>query len=164
MPVKNSYPHLPEIAFERTAVDMKAVMAYACSKVGEYPKEVVRMAYCIFYNESAAGYKGVNNNYAGIQADCGRWTGLSGEIATCVKKDSGGAIRRFICFDLDGYKHTLDLLLFACKRRGMFIGAIGVTDWNTLGTAYLNKWVGRKALQAERSFKALYETATRAII
>lgn len=164
MPVKNSYPHLPEIAFERTTIDMKVVRAYACSKVGEYTREVVRMAYCIFYNESAAGLKGVNNNYAGIQADCGRWTGLKGEKATCVKKDSGGAIRRFICFGSDGHQNTFDLLLYACKRRGMYIGAIGITDWNTLGTAYLNKWVGRKALQAERSFKILYETATRHIV
>lgn len=161
MPIKNSYPALPEIAFERTAIDMKLVAAYAMSLAGRYDREVIKMAFCIFLNESARGTKGVNNNYAGIQADCGRWSGLTGEIGTSVRKDSGGVIRRFICFGPQGYKDTMNLLAYACKRRGMYIGAAGVKDVNSLGVAYLNKWVGRKALVADSGFKILYLEATK---
>lgn len=163
MPIKNSYPGLPEIAYERTAIDMKLVAAYAISLVGRYNREVIKMAFCIFLNESARGTKGVNNNYAGIQADCGRWSGLTGEIGTSVRRDSGGVIRRFICFGPEGYKDTLNLLAYACNRRGMYIGAAGVRDTNSLGVAYLTKWVGRKALVADSGFDSLYREASRII-
>ena len=105
----------------------------------------------------------MNNNYAGIQADCGTWSGLSGAVGTCIRKDSGGAIRRFICFGTDGYKNTLDLLLYASKKRGMYIGATGVTDTDTLDLAYINKWVGRKEIHPDSSFHNLYEQASKLI-
>ncbi len=165
MSVKNSYPQLPEIAYCRTSVDMKRVAAYAQSTVGRYEKEVVRMAYCIFLNESARGTKGVNHNYAGIQADCGQWSGLEGAVATSVRKDSGGVIRRFICFsETEGFRNTFNLLLYACKKRGMYIGALGVSDWNQLGISYLKKWVGRPAIKADSGFKLLYQESTKAIV
>lgn len=143
MSVKNYYPELPEIPYVKTKVDMKLVIDYANS-ISNYSTEVKRMAYCMFRNESANGAKGVNGNFAGIQADCGRWTGLEGAIATSVRIDSGKIVRRFICFnELEGYKKTFDFLCYKIKQRGMYIGALGVNNVKELTSVYLKKWVGR---------------------
>ena len=77
MSVKNYYPQLPEIPYQKTSIDMGAVVVHAKSMIGTYPKEVIRTAYCEFRMESGNGKDGVNNNYAGIQADCGVWEGLT---------------------------------------------------------------------------------------
>jgi hypothetical protein len=51
---------------------------------------IKRAAYVIFRNESAAGQKGINNNYIGLQADGGRqadkWTLLF--AGTCVHAEN----------------------------------------------------------------------------
>lgn len=143
MAVKNYYPELPEIPFKKTQVEMTKVIEYANS-LTEYSTEIKRMAYCMFRNESANGTKGVNGNYAGIQADNARWTGLEGAIGTSVRIDSGKVVRRFICFDEnEGYKDTFKFLCFKVKQRGMYIGALGVSDIDDVVQIYLKKWVGR---------------------
>lgn len=142
MEPKNYYPELPIIPFKKTSIDMNVVIEHANS-LTTYPTEVKRMAYCMFRNESANGSKGVNNNYAGIQADCGRWSGLMNAIGTCVRVDSGGINRRFICFGDEGYKDTFNFLCFKIQSRGMYIGALGVNDIKSLTSIYLKKWVGR---------------------
>jgi len=77
------------------------------------------MAYCIFRNESANGKSGVNNNYAGIQADVGRWKNIPGQpIATSVRIDSGNQI-------------SYELLCVKVTERGM----VTADD-------YFKKWVG----------------------
>ena len=168
MSVPNSYPELPEIAYKRTTVNMLDVIRHANSyKV--YPLEVRRAAYCLFRNESANGEKGVNGNFAGIQADCGRWSGLKNAIATCVRVDSGRKARRFICFDeKTGYKDTFDFLCLKVRERGMFIGAPDVPNTTALTAAYLKKWVGRTMCvpnDAElHSWNSLYNDAKRYII
>lgn len=167
MAVKNYYPALPEIPYKRTSVEMSKVVEYANS-LSKYHIEVRRMAYCMFRNESANGLKGVNGNYAGIQADCGLWSGLQGAIATSVRVDSGKQLRRFICFDeAEGYKKTFDFLCFKVKQRGMYIGAPGVTDLDDLVEVYLRKWVGRvnsKPSQMELiNWSSLYRGATQVI-
>lgn len=130
---KNYYPELPEIPFEKTKVEMPDVAVFARTLVGKYPKEAVRMAYAVFRNESANGTKGVNHNYAGIQADNARWTKLPGEpVATCVRIDSGGANRRFLCFKPeDGYKISFELLCIKATDRKMYTAE-----------DYIRKWVG----------------------
>ena len=143
MSVKNYYPELPEIPFKKTKVEMSKVIEYA-NELTEYSTEIKRVAYCMFRNESANGTKGVNGNYAGIQADNARWSGLEGAIATSVRIDSGKMIRRFICFDeVNGYKDTFKFLCYKVKQRGMYIGALGVSNIPELTTVYLKKWVGR---------------------
>ncbi len=132
MPVKNSYPELPEIPFQRTSVDMVKVIEFGKSLVPKYGVDAVKMAYVIFRNESLNGTKGVNNNYGGIQADVGRWKNLPGSpIATCTKVDSGGVLRRFLCFDENGYKVSFELAAVKAVERKMFTAQ-----------DYLKKWVG----------------------
>lgn len=168
MSTPNSYPELPEIPYKRTTVEMNEVIRYANS-LRTMPLEVRRMAYCMFRNESANGTKGVNNNYAGIQADCGRWSGLKGAIGTSVRIDSGNKLRRFICFsDETGYKDTFYLLCFKCQQRGMFIGAPDVPNTTALTSIYLKKWVGRSNtvpnVDELYSWNSLYNSALKNII
>ena len=155
MPVNNYYTELPEIPYQKTSVDLADVVIYAKSLIGKYKKETVRMALAIFRNESANGTKGVNHNYAGIQADVGRWKNLPGQpIATCVKIDSGGDARRFLCFGPDGYKFSFELLCIKIEARKME----SVDD-------YFNKWVGNKNPSPghKKNFQSLLNSAAKAI-
>jgi len=168
MTAKNYYPNLPELPYKRTVVSMDAIVKYANSNRA-YSTEVKRMAYMMFRNESANGTKGVNNNYAGIQADCGVWSGLKGAIGTCVRVDSGNALRRFICFkDETGHQDTFDFLCFKIRQRGMFIGAPDVNNINGLVAIYLQKWVGRinyiPTTQELTNWTSFYNSAKKYII
>lgn len=139
MSAKNSYPELPVIPYKKTTVEMPIVVLFAKSLVAKYGAVYVRMAYAIFRNESANGLKGVNNNYGGIQADVGKWTNIPGKpIATCVKVDSGGVERRFLCFNDDGYKISFELFCIKAKERNM-----------TTTLDYYKKWVGKTKVTEE---------------
>lgn len=143
--VKNSYPELPEIPYQKTSIPIEKVVEYG--KTLGFSKKVLSMAYAIFRNESANGSRGVNNNYAGIQADVGKWTNLPGDpIGTCVKIDSGGANRRFLCFGEDGYKISFALLCAKVEKRGMFTAQ-----------DYFAKWVGntKQPEAAVKSFNSM---------
>lgn len=144
--VKNSYPELPEVAYKRTVIGMPYVVAYGKTLIGKYSLDAIRMAYAIFRNESANGLKGVNNNYAGIQADNDRWTNLPGiPTATCIKKDSGNVYRRYLCFDENGYKISFELTCIKATERNM----ITADD-------YYKKWVRRVPNETElKNFKSL---------
>ena len=166
MSTPNFYPRLPEIPYERTIVDMNLIIAHA-KTLTEYSTEVKRMAYCMFRNESANGTKGVNNNYAGIQADCGLWSGMKNAVATSVRIDSGKKLRRFICFAPEtGYKDTFEFLCFKVLQRKMYIGAPDVSDIKGLVRIYLEKWVGRKSNPTAyelQNWSSLYESAKKHI-
>ena len=170
MSTKNSYPTLPEIAVKKTSIDMPTVVAYAKTLVGKfYLKEVVRTAYCIFRNESGNGKSGVNNNYGGIQADCGLWQGLTNQnvVGTCVMKDNAGDVRRFICFNENGYKNCFEFLCYKISQRGMYIGAEGVNTPDDLYNAYQKNWVSNPkedTAAARADFKSLYKSSLTAIV
>lgn len=152
MSVKNSYPELPEIEYKKTSVPMADVLMFAKSLHGKYQADTIRMAYAIFRNESANGKKGVNNNYSGIQADVGRWIYLPGNpVATCTRIDSGNQLRRFLCFNEDGYKIGFELLCIKIEARGMKT----VND-------YFSKWVGNKNPSEEhkKNFQALLDNSS----
>lgn len=152
---KNYYPELPEIPYQRTKVDMQKIIDYAINSLSIYMAPYVHSAYAIFRNESANGTKGVNNNYAGIQADNARWTKLPGEpVATCVKIDSGNQERRFLCFGLDGYKISFELLLIKCRDRDIRTPA-----------DYFKKWVGKKVWTGaeEKNFQSMIDQGKRLI-
>jgi hypothetical protein len=95
----NYYPEFPVIPYQRTTALMSDVIAYAKTLINE-PIEVIKSAYEIFRIEGGNGKDGINNNYGGIEADCGRWTGLdlTHVIGTCIKFD-GKAPRMHICFN-----------------------------------------------------------------
>jgi hypothetical protein len=155
--IKNSYPELPVIAFRRTTVEMPMVVVFAKSLQQKYLKETLIMAYAIFRNESGNGMYGVNNNYAGIQADCGRWRHLPGNPeATCIKKDNGGAMRRFLCFsNADGYKISFELLCIKITERNM-----------STADDYFSKWVGngKPAADARKNFESLLHSGAKIFV
>ncbi len=98
--LRNSYPELPQMPYQRTSVDMKEVIAYI--KTLEVSSEVKIAMYVMFRMESGNGKSGINNNYGGIQADSGRWAPELEKhmTGTVVKKENGtGKVRRFIAFE-----------------------------------------------------------------
>lgn len=149
MSIKNSYPELPEIKYQHTSVEMPFVVAYAKTLTGIYSADVLKMAYAIFRNESGNGAKGINNNYAGIQADCGRWNNLTGKpVATSIKFD-GKAMRRFLCFDEAGYKVSFETLCIKVEQRQI-----------TTALDYFKKWAGRPGSTIEKqNFESLLRSA-----
>ena len=142
MSIKNSYPELPEIPYQKTSIGMPYVVVFAKSLINKYSTDTLAMAYAIFRNESANGKSGVNNNYAGIQADVGRWDNLPGKpVATCVKVDGNKETRRFLCFDSsEGYRISFELLCIKVQQREMAT----VQD-------YFNKWVSNPSEETEEA-------------
>ena len=145
--VHNAYPELPELAFARTTVAMADVVTYISNMAIGTP--IKRAAYVIFRNESAAGQKGINNNYIGLQADGqrleDRWTPFI--AGTCVHPENmTGRLRRFICFR--DWKTCIDILSEKVGSRGLYVGGFAHPyanmqintddDWPL---AYWREWV-----------------------
>ena len=168
MAIKNVYPQFPVLPYKRTSIDMPTVVAFAKTLIGKYQKEVVRMAYCIFRNESANGKSGVWDNYGGIQADNAVWEGLdlTNVVGTCVKTDGAGDIRRFICFNENGYQTCFEFLCYKIKQRHMDIGEAGIKNAFDLYRAYEDKWVENPkedTPEARSNFESLYHSSLTAI-
>lgn len=184
MNVRNYYPLLPEIKMKKTSIEMPVVVSYAKTLLSKYPKEVVRVAYAIFRNESANGKSGVNNNYGGVQADCGVWEGLdmTNVIGTCVYKDNAGDLRRFLCFNDDGYESCFDFLCYKIQQRKMFLQTetfLNIANESAsekqkriynlgikVAILYLKKWVALAKLDTPASrnnFASLYKSSLTAI-
>lgn len=165
MSVKNSYPELKEVAYQKTSCSMQLIVNAANElKTGKYPKEVCRMAYVIFRNESGNGTSGVNNNYIGCQADVGRWSGLSmvNVVGTCTRVDNAGDLRRFIAFNDKGAISCFEFLCYKVFERQMYIGANGVNTTEDLYNVYQSKWVSNpkeNTPEAKKDFISLYGSA-----
>jgi hypothetical protein len=131
MSVKNSYPFLPEVRYQRTSVVWTKFVEYA--KTLRYSKDYVAMGLAIIAQETSYGAKGINHNYGGIQADVGKWSGISVEPnSTIVLVDSGGKKRRFLGWsESGGYKASLDLAVLKAQQRNM-----------TTPEDYYARWVG----------------------
>lgn len=170
MIIKNAYPEKPVLQYQKTRVEMGLVVAYIQSL--PVPVEVKRAAYIFFRIESGNGKSGVNNNYAGIQADGSRWPGeFDTKIAgTSVTGENGtGKIRRFVCFN--SWKDSVDFTVANAQRRGMYVGGktwkyteIQVTTPEKLCTAYKREWVtgNPKYNPTEKEvddFKSMYQQA-----
>lgn len=145
--VQNAYPDLPEIPFVRTTISMAEVVHYLSDTAS--PIQVKCASYVIFRNESAAGQKGINNNYIGLQADGNRqakkWTPFF--AGTCVLAENmTGKLRRFICFK--DWMTCVDILADKISSRGLYVGAYAhpyanmrietADDWPL---AYWREWV-----------------------
>lgn len=150
----NSYPEFQVLPYQPTTIKMADVVT-AIQKMDE-DKEVKRMAYIMFRNESGNGQHGINNNYCGIQADSGRWTGVDeSTIAGVVQKveNGTGKTRLFLAFkDVTG---CLSFLFAKVKQRGLFIGGDThviwhehIDDLNEAARAYIKEWV-RGSVNAE---------------
>lgn len=169
----NFYPDFPEVPYKKTTVQMPLVVTYARSLVGEYLKEVVRTAYCVFRNEGANGNAGVNDNYIGLQGDNAVWSGLdmSHVVGTVVKKDSGNVLRRFIAFDADGYQDCFKLLCDKMQERGVYLGGtthmftnVTINTPEDLAKAYCSEWSRQEPTTANiNNFESLYRSSLIAI-
>lgn len=160
--VKNSYPSLPVIAYQKTMVEMPLVIIFAKSLIGPYLKEVVKSAYMVFRVEGGNGKDGINNNYASIEGDCGQWEGLdlTHVIGTCIKFD-GKQQRRHLCFDENGYKVSFDFLCYKLSQRGIYIGAPGCATIHDLAALYKQRWAGYPAGPSDFTlFSSLDHSAT----
>lgn len=145
--IKNAYPEKPVIAYQKTKIEMGLVIAYIQDLL--VSNELKRAAYVFFRIESANGQRGVNNNYAGIQADGARWPEeFDGKIAgTSTTGENGtGKIRRFVCFN--SWKDSIDFTIANAGRRGMYVGGktwritrLQVKTPTTLCIAYKREWV-----------------------
>lgn len=147
MSVKNVYPEKPEIPYKKTSVPMADVIAYLQSL--ELVAAVKIAAYIMFRNESANGKSGVNNNYAGIQADNSRWAEKFDKkiVGTSVKVENmTGKERRFAAFD--SWKTSVDFLIDRVISRGLYVGGYAqkiakmqVQDTAGFARAYYKEWV-----------------------
>ncbi len=168
--VKNAYPELPVMPYQRTTVAMPD--AIEALRLVEAPTEVRRTAYIIFRNESSNGRSGVNNNYAGVQADGSRWPSdlTSLFVGTVVTPENQtGHQRRFVAFaSPDG------CLAFLCNRvqaRGLYIGGtthqvthMAIATPEDLAVAYQREWVtGNKDAEPDAAalagFLSMYRQA-----
>ncbi len=170
--VHNAYPELPELPFERTTVAMATVVTYISQTAATVP--VKRAAYVIFRNESAAGQKGINNNYIGLQADGARqapkWTPFI--AGTCVHaENTTGKLRRFIC--LKNWATCIDILAEKVSVRGLYVGGYAhpyanmqINSNDDWPLAYWREWVqgdGHAQIPdaEKRGLLAQYATAVR---
>ena len=145
--IKNAYPNVPVIQYQKTSVSDADTVAYMLGL--NQPLNVKRAAYTIFYIESADGKDGLNNNYEGIQADGDKlgepWDDLV--IATIVEPETmTGNPRRFCVFA--NWSDPLDYLINRVSGRGLYIGGyahpyanMNVTDPTSFGLAYYREWV-----------------------
>lgn len=144
---RNAYPDKPVLAYSKTTISMEEVYKFL-NTLTNIPLEAKRTAAVMFRNESGNGLKGINNNYAGIQADGNR---LSEEwdskvAGTAVVTDKTKTLRRYVAF----YKWQ-DSVLFTVKKvqaRGVYIGAtakpysnLKVDTLQNLSRAYYKEWV-----------------------
>lgn len=145
--MQNSYPEKPEVKYQKTTVEMGAVVSYM--KLLQVPMEVKRAAYIMFRNESANGTKGLNNNYAGVQADSGRWPAKwDNDIVGTVSKTENVTrkVRLFVAFH--GWQDSINFLIDRVQDRGLYIGGYArliakmrITDAIDLAIAYKRDWV-----------------------
>lgn len=145
--MKNYYPEKPAINYMRTSVEMGAVVAYIQSLTVD--KEVKRAAYIMFRNESGNGKSGINNNYAGIQADSGRWPAqFDAKIAGVVIKKENGTGKEMLFVALHSWKDSIDFLIDRVISRGLHVGGyahlvakMNIETPEQLAIAYKRDWV-----------------------
>lgn len=173
--MKNSYPELPEVKYQKTTIEMDAVVDYI--QTLQVPAEVKRSAYIMFRNESANGKSGLNNNYAGVQADSGRWPGKWDDVitGTVTKTENGtGKVRLFVAFR--SWHDSIDFLIDRVQDRGLYVGGyarliakMNITTSTELAIAYKKDWVtglrGYKPSEQEvANFLSMYRQAVKIFI
>jgi hypothetical protein len=145
--MKNYYPEKAVVPYKKTSVDMRLIEAEINSLPAD--RQVKIMAYIIVRNESWNGKAGLNNNYAGIQADSGRWQAKYDDRITGVvikNENKTKALRYFCAFD--SYETCLSMLVEKLASRGMYIGgkthvitSMEIKNSEDLCVAYYREWV-----------------------
>jgi hypothetical protein len=145
--MKNFYPELPIVPYQRTTIALTSVVAYIKSMTAS--KEIKAAIYTMFRFESANGSKGINNNYCGVQADSGRWADwFTKDFAGVVslKENNTYKYRLFIAFK--SFEGCINMLADRVEKRGLYIGGntnkivkMEVTTPHKFVTAYKRDWV-----------------------
>lgn len=147
----NYYSDKPVVPYHKTVVEMARVIASIAA--AEVDKEIKRMAYIMFRNESANGQRGINNNYCGFQADSGRWGAIHDaaiEGVVDMFENKTGRRRLFLSFyDVSG---CIGMLLERVEGRGLYIGGtthkiliMAIRDVEDLARAYKKEWAAGSA-------------------
>lgn len=149
--MKNAYPEKPVFAYMRTKVTMPEVVLYLQSL--KVAKAVKIAAYVMFRMESANGTRGINNNYAGIQADGSRWPAKwdkAIQATVVLNENQTGKQRRFVAFQ--SWTDSVDMLIDRVVSRGLHVGGTTrliikttVKDQAEWIVAYYREWVTGKA-------------------
>lgn len=168
----NYYPEKPVLKYQKTSVEMGAVVEYLKSL--SVDTEVKRTTYIIFRNESANGKSGINNNYGGFQADSGRWqTEYDSKISGTVIKSENGTNKERIFLTFADFKGSIDMLTGRIKARGLCVGGFAhkiaklhITTSVDLCVAYKREWVtgSPTAMPSEKefdNFESMYKQATK---
>lgn len=175
----NAYPEKPLIPYKATRVEMALVIAYI--KLSKYPLEVKRAGYCYFRNESGNGSKGINNNYAGVQADSGRWPSkYDDKIIGVVSKPENKTLKVRLFCAFESFTTSIDFLLERVEARGLYIGGtthlITKVKINTpaeLALNYKREWAAgdknwkpktEEDLLGLRNFESMYRQAVKIFV
>ena len=174
--MNNAYPEKPLLQYQKTSVEMAAVIAAIKSIEANF--EIKRMAYIMFRNESGNGTSGINNNYLGFQADGNRWNSIYDKlIAGVVKKVENGTGNERLFLAFYNVSGCISMLFDRVAGRGLYIGGIThkiwanhyVKDANDLCLAYQKEWVkgSLKAIptaQEKENFISMYNQAEKLFI
>ena len=144
---RNFYPEKPIVPYHRSSVEMSLVNSYLKGK--NISNELKRAAWIWFRFESASGQRGINNNYAGIQADSGRWQPIYDDKIIGVvrlKENQTGKERLFCAFN--DFTASLDFLIGRLQARGLYVGGtthkiltMKINTPTDLARAYEKEWV-----------------------
>ena len=173
--MKNYYPEKQIVPYVKTSVEMAAIIAYL--KGLQVDKEVKRMAYIMFRNESANGARGINNNYCGFQADAGRWAAIhDAKIYGVVRKVENGTGKERLFLAFENVGGCLDMLIERVQGRGLYIGGktnkitkMEITRAMDLARAYKKEWAAGSEIaepnNAEmQNFLSMYGQAVKLFI
>ena len=168
--MKNFYPGKPLYSYRKTTVPMQLVIKYL--QALKVSVEVKRAAYILFRNESMNGQKGVCENYAGIQADSGKWPDKFDSLiigTTKVKENQTGKERLFCVFR--DFTASVDFLADRVQARGLYVGGkthkiltMDVPNEKELARAYYKEWVkgdpkAEPSKEALSNFLSMYNQA-----
>jgi len=153
-----NYPLLPIVENEWTEISVKDTIR--AIKSLNLPENQSRALFALILSEAArnrktGSFRGLNNNYAGVQTDSGVW-GYSNFEAQTPKIDSGGDPRMFAVFT--DFQAFIEFL----SNRAQSKGIANAADANAWADVYIRKWWGRTPTATTLKAKAnIYTTAVK---
>jgi hypothetical protein len=151
-----NYPLLPIVDNEWTRISIPDTIR--AIKGQNLPENLAKSVFAVILSEAArdrttGNFKGINNNYAGVQTDSGVW-GFANFSGQTAKIDSGGDARMFAQFD--DFQSFIEFLANRLAAKG-FGNAANAQQW---ADTYIRKWWGRTPTPALlRSKGNIYATA-----
>lgn len=154
----SNYPFLPIVDNEWTEISIADTIRAIKSQ--NLPLNLSKAVFALILSESArnrttGSFRGLNNNYAGVQTDSGVW-GFSNFEAQTAKVDSGGDPRMFAVFaDFQAFIEFL-------SNRAQFKGFGAAATASAWADTYIRKWWGRTPTATTLKAKGnIYATAIR---